>query len=204
MPDWNDSINFVAGLPRSGTSLVMRMLITGGMPGYYSQLGSFETKKTLRLPRRSAWLRHCVGKCVKLLDPDLRLLPDDKGYRYRSVLMMRDPREQARSWLKFMDGMDLPWLGEKSGSMPTVDRSNRRTIQRDLSQRIKVCSSVLAESCENVLVMPFEYVINSPGPAAIELAEFSGGGLDADAMAACVVRRSPACYPGLLELDLTE
>jgi hypothetical protein len=81
----------VSGLPRSGTSLMMRMLVAGGVPvitdgrriadednptGYFE----FEPVKTLESGDQ-AWLTHAAGKAVKVVSPLLEHLPPEHVYR---------------------------------------------------------------------------------------------------------------------------
>ena len=97
-------ITVVSGLPRSGTSMMMRMLSAGGMPiladdtrpadednpfGYYE----LEAAKGLRNDRR--WLQDAVGKAVKVVHLLLPELPKDHAYRV--VMMRRDLGEVLAS-----------------------------------------------------------------------------------------------------------
>lgn len=92
-----DPILLVSGLPRSGTSLMMRMLEAGGIPpmtdhirtadddnprGYYE----FERAKKLR-EGDTAWLPEARGKAVKTISALLEHLP--KGHDYRVIFMRR-------------------------------------------------------------------------------------------------------------------
>ena len=96
----------VSGLPRSGTSMAMKMLAAGGMPiltdgirqadesnprGYYE----LETVKELHTQQDTAWLADAKGKAVKVVSFLLTWLPE--GYNYRVVFMQRDLREVIAS-----------------------------------------------------------------------------------------------------------
>lgn len=102
-------IVIVSGLPRSGTSMAMRMLGAGGMPmltdevrgaddsnvhGYYE----LETVKHL-LNRHEAhdtvWLKPASGKAVKIVSFLLTWLPET--YDYRVIFMRRDLDEVVAS-----------------------------------------------------------------------------------------------------------
>jgi hypothetical protein len=65
----SEIITVVAGIPRSGTSMMMRMLHAGGMPIFAGNLLSYETDMVQKLPHRWQWLKACEGKVVKILDP---------------------------------------------------------------------------------------------------------------------------------------
>jgi thioredoxin len=88
-------ITIVSGLPRSGTSLLMRMLNVGGIPalcdehrtpdadnpnGYYE----FESVKSIQ--NYSDWIDRAVGHSVKIVYNLLEHLPKDREYR---VIFMR-------------------------------------------------------------------------------------------------------------------
>ncbi len=88
----------VSGLPRSGTSMAMKMLDAGGMPlvtdgvrsadisnpnGYYE----FEPVKDLERGE-AAWLADARGKAVKIVSPLLTYLPESFDYQ---VIFMRRP-----------------------------------------------------------------------------------------------------------------
>ena len=98
-------IYIVSGLPRSGTSMMMKMLEAGGLPvltdgvrtadddnpeGYYE----FERVKKLR-DGDNAWLPEACGRVVKVVSPLLEHLPP--GYDYRIIFMRRDMDEVLAS-----------------------------------------------------------------------------------------------------------
>ena len=83
-------LTVVSGLPRSGTSMMMRMLEQGGLPvlidgvrtadddnpnGYYE----FEAVKQTR--EDASWLEGSEGKAVKMVYRLLYDLPPDRAYR---------------------------------------------------------------------------------------------------------------------------
>src|SRR5213593_4363024 len=110
----------VSGLPRSGTSMAMKMLEAGGMPiladgirtpdisnpkGYYE----FEPVKGLDKGGDVAWLAEARGKAVKIISFLLTWLPEH--YDYRVIFMQRDLREVLAS-----QNAMLAHRGEPSGS----------------------------------------------------------------------------------------
>ena len=91
-------ITVVSGLPRSGTSMMMRMLDAGGLPvltdykrlpdasnpqGYYE----FERVKKLRKGDRE-WLESARGKAIKVISALLEFLPP--MYSYKILFMQRN------------------------------------------------------------------------------------------------------------------
>ena len=102
----------VSGLPRSGTSMAMRMLEAGGMQittdgereadvdnprGYYED----ERVKDLARSNDKAWLRGCRGRAVKVISFLLGDLPPNLNYKV--VLMRRDLSEVLASQRKMLD-----------------------------------------------------------------------------------------------------
>jgi hypothetical protein len=97
----DEPIVIVSGLPRSGTSMMMRMLTAGGVeavtdgqraadidnPGGY-----YELERVKKIPAGdTAWLAGARGKAVKVIAAVLFDLPDD--YRYNVILMQRRMEE---------------------------------------------------------------------------------------------------------------
>lgn len=105
------SIVVVSGLPRSGTSLMMQMLVAGGLEplvdhirtadddnpkGYYE----FERVKKLR-DGDFAWLEQANGKVVKIISALLLYLPAD--HHYKVVFMRRALPEILASQKKMLE-----------------------------------------------------------------------------------------------------
>jgi hypothetical protein len=88
----------ICGFPRSGSSLVMQMLAAGGFPC----VGEFPAFEEYR--PRPGWpgYRRCAGKAVKLLDSMLPFGPTPPEIPQSFILMVRDPREQAKSFAKLL------------------------------------------------------------------------------------------------------
>lgn len=97
----DEFITVVSGLPRSGTSMMMRMLETGGMPvlidhiripdesnpkGYYE----FERVKQMQ-DGNTGWIAEGKGKVVKIISALLEFLPPE--HQYRIVFMQRNMNE---------------------------------------------------------------------------------------------------------------
>ena len=96
-PDSNSIITVVSGLPRSGTSMMMKMLEAGGLPPLTDNLrtadednpkGYYEFERVKQLPKGDvAWLPEAQGKVVKVIAALLPYLPGT--YRYRVIFMQR-------------------------------------------------------------------------------------------------------------------
>jgi hypothetical protein len=95
-----DFIAIVSGLPRSGTSMMMRMLDSGGMevvtdnirkPDQDNPAGYYEFEKVKKIKDDSIWLDSIYGKVVKMVSMLLYSLPSDKPYKV--IFMKRDMTE---------------------------------------------------------------------------------------------------------------
>jgi len=180
----------VSGLPRSGTSLAMRMLDVGGLPvmtdglrhadvsnpnGYYE----LERVKTLEGQGDTRWLTDARGKAVKIISFLLTWLPET--YDYRVVFMERRLDEVMAS----QDAM-LRHRGEAGAIDAARDaralyEEHLRQVDRFLSRR----------SCFSVLRLHYGDVVTRPADAAARLAEFVHIPLDVARMAAVA---DPALY----------
>jgi sulfotransferase family protein len=101
----------VSGLPRSGTSMMMRMLTEGGLSVLSDELrradddnprGYFELEEVKQLREgNSAWLREASGKVVKVISSLLEYLPEE--YHYKIIFMERDFHETLASQKKMLN-----------------------------------------------------------------------------------------------------
>jgi hypothetical protein len=104
------TIYVVSGLPRSGTSMMMKMLEAGGLPpmtdnertadddnpkGYYE----FERVKKMQ-EGDTAWVKEAPGKVVKVISYLIRHLPE--GYTYKVIFMRRAMSEILASQKKML------------------------------------------------------------------------------------------------------
>ena len=106
-----EAVVIVSGLPRSGTSMMMKMLEAGGLPvmtdgeraaevdnpkGYYE----YERVKVLEKEKDKSYLRDARGKVLKVISFLLKELPDDNDCRI--VFMRRDLGEVLASQNKML------------------------------------------------------------------------------------------------------
>ncbi len=109
---YGQPIVVVSGLPRSGTSMAMKMLEAGGLKittdgereadadnprGYYED----ERVKNLAKATDKSWLRASRGRAVKVISFLLKDLPPNLNYRV--IFMRRDLSEVLASQRKMLD-----------------------------------------------------------------------------------------------------
>lgn len=100
----------VSGLPRSGTSMMMKMLAEGGLPILTDALreadddnpnGYYEFELVKKLPDgQNKWLADASHKVVKIISALLEHLPTN--YRYKIIFMEREPSEILASQQKML------------------------------------------------------------------------------------------------------
>ncbi len=97
-------ITVVSGLPRSGTSLMMRMLEAGGVPILTDRQrqadpdnprGYYEFEPVKQLAKDASWIPYAVGKAVKIIYIFLYQLPP--AHKYKIVFLKRNLEEVVAS-----------------------------------------------------------------------------------------------------------
>ncbi|MDA3896796.1 MAG: hypothetical protein PF482_11700, partial [Desulfobacteraceae bacterium] len=86
----SQDITIVSGLPRSGTSLMMKMLDQGGMPVVTDRIrkadidnpeGYYEFEKVKQIKQDVSWLKETRGCVFKMISMLLFDLPANESYR---------------------------------------------------------------------------------------------------------------------------
>ncbi|NLF69210.1 MAG: sulfotransferase [Candidatus Anammoximicrobium sp.] len=171
----------VSGLPRSGTSLMMQMLASGGVlvvtdrlrpPDADNPRGYYEFEKVKTIKQDSSWLPEIRGKALKVVSQLLYDLP--LGERYRIIFMERDLDEILASQEQM-----LARLGRTSPPREELRRSYRLHLER-LHEWLGRQPHV------QVLRVSYNQLLRQPAREADRVCEFLGAAPDADAMAACV------------------
>lgn len=110
--DLNTVITIVSGLPRSGTSLMMRILEAGGMSVIVDNVrkadednpgGYYEYEKVKELEQDNSWMGTARGKAIKIVSPLLYYVPQNEEYTYKIIFMRRDLDEILASQRKMAE-----------------------------------------------------------------------------------------------------
>jgi hypothetical protein len=104
----NKTIIVVSGLPRSGTSMMMKMLAEGGAPVMTDSIrsadnpnGYFEFEPVKQLTEgQNQWIADAGGKVVKVISALLEHLPED--HHYKIIFMEREIKEVLASQKKML------------------------------------------------------------------------------------------------------
>ncbi len=174
-------LTVVSGLPRSGTSMLMQMLVSGGRTPFVDDAreadpsnprGYYEHARVKALARDKSWVREADGHVVKVVAPLLPLLP--LGPTYRVVLLTRSLDEVLRSQRRMLGRLGRPVADD--------------AVLRSAYTHHLAAARRWAESQPNVHLLEVDHadVVADPAPEARAIAAFVGGDLDAEAMAAAV------------------
>lgn len=175
-----DYVVVVSGLPRSGTSMMMKMLEAGGIPiikddlrqadesnpkGYYE----FERVKKLK-DGDTAWLDNADGKAVKVISALLEYLP--ASHRYKVIFMRRKTEEILASQREM-----LQRLGEDP------DKVSAEKLAELFAKHLRSIELWLAQQ-QNIDVRYIHYneFITNPDPQLEQIDRFLGGGLELPTM----------------------
>ncbi|NUQ83847.1 MAG: sulfotransferase domain-containing protein [Anaerolineales bacterium] len=179
-----DYIIVVSGLPRSGTSMMMKMLEAGGLPILTDNLrapdannpnGYYEFERVKQLPEGDyGWLPEAGGKVVKIVTGLIMHLPSD--YKYKVIFMQRAMKEVLSSQKKM-----LGRLGKED------DRIEDEKMRKIYQEHLKQVNAWLAKQPNmDVLYVNYNTMLADPLESLQKVNEFLGGGMDVNVMAGVV------------------
>jgi Sulfotransferase domain len=175
----SDTIVIVSGLPRSGTSMMMKMLAAGGVEPLIDDLraadddnpkGYFEFERVKQIEHDQAWLADARGRVVKLISALLKHLPP--AYNYKVVFMRRAMPEILASQRQM-----LLRRGEPADAVP--DDKMAALFGKHVAQ---VESWLASQSNIETVYVSYNEVMKEARPQAEIINAFLGGSLNVDAM----------------------
>ncbi len=184
---YGDPIVVVSGLPRSGTSMTMKMLEAGGLStvvdgirtadednpkGYYED----ERVKDLGEMDDKSWLADSQGKAIKVISYLLKDLPED--HNYKVLFMRRDVHEVLASQAKMLERR-----GESS------ETNDERMIELYEDHLWKVGRLFKRAPHLDVVDVHYTKVLENPRAEAERIRNHLGLSLDAAKMAGVVDAR---------------
>ena len=180
----NQVVTIVSGLPRSGTSMMMKMLEAGGLPPLTDNIrtadednpkGYYEFERVKQLPKGDvAWLPEAQGKVVKVIAALLPALPG--GYHYRVLFMQRAMPEVLASQRQM-----LIRRGEDPNKIP--DQVMAKLFEKHLRQ---VDDWIDQQANVKRLDVNYNEMLKNPQPFIDQINAFLGDRLDARRMATIV------------------
>jgi hypothetical protein len=173
-------ITVVSGLPRSGTSLMMQMLIAGGMSPLSdgerqadtdNPRGYLEWERVKQLPNDPGCIAEGEGKVVKVISRLLLSLP--AGHEYRIIFMQRPLPEVLAS----QDQMLRRRGNYKEGADPAIISA---AFEKHLRE---VYAWLDGKPYVRALRVPYHEVLSNPKEIGQQLAQFLEIPLDVEGMA---------------------
>ncbi len=169
----------VSGLPRSGTSMMMKMLVEGGLPIVTDKVrnadednpnGYFEFEPVKQLADgQFAWLADANGKVVKIISALLEYLPAD--HHYKVIFMERSIQEILASQQKM-----LTRRNEKS-------EVSDAEMQKQFEQHLAAIKYWLARQPNiDVIYVEYQKMIANPDEYSAKIVDFLGLPLDVEKM----------------------
>jgi predicted ATPase len=178
-PEKKLPIVVVSGLPRSGTSMMMKMLAEGGLLPVTDAIrsadddnpnGYFEFERVKQMSAGDLkWLDEAGGKVVKVISALLEFLPS--AYHYKVIFMERSIKEVLASQKKMLDNR-----GEQNkisdAEMEEQYRAHIAAVRPWLARQPNM----------EVLYVDYNKMLSDPGPLCQRLVEFLEMPLDSGKM----------------------
>jgi len=179
-----EAIIIVSGLPRSGTSMMMKMLSAAGLSILTDDLrtadddnpeGYFEFERVKNLKNGDlGWLVDARGKVVKVISYLLTNLPSDFSYK---IIFMQRKLEEILASQKQM----LIRRGE------TTETINDQEMANLFEKHLSKIQGWLAEQPNMVvLFVNYNQILKTPALEAERLAAFLGGNLNPQDMTSVI------------------
>ena len=174
------TFHFISGLPRSGTSLMMQMLVVGGMRPLAdgerqadadNPRGYLEWERIKQLPNDPGCIAEGEGKVVKVISRLLLSLPT--GHEYRVIFMQRPLPEVLASQDQML---------RRRGTYK--EATNPAAIAAAFDKHLKEVYVWLdSRSDMRVVRVPYHEVLKQPADISRKLSDFLGISLNIVAMA---------------------
>jgi len=178
-----ETIVIVSGLPRSGTSMTMKMLEAGGMELLTDGIraadednpkGYYEFEQVKRIEHDKSWLPAARGKAVKMISALLHHLPPD--YSYKVIFMQRAMPEVLASQRQMLI---------RRGQDP--DKISDERMADLFSKHLEQVEAWLAQQPHfETLYISYNDMLVDPELYARRIDAFLGGGLDVERMVGVV------------------
>ncbi|MFP4446958.1 MAG: sulfotransferase family protein [Desulfosudaceae bacterium] len=184
IPPVSEAVTLVSGLPRSGTSMMMRMLAAGGMPVVTDNIrranednprGYYELEKIKQLEKDDTWLADEKGKVIKAISALLPQLP--KNIFYYVIFMQRNMGEILASQRKML---------ERRGTVAESDVPDKIMAAKYEAYLEATCQWLERQAHFHVIYVQYNEILRDPLERAREVCAFLDNGLDPEKMARVV------------------
>jgi broad-specificity NMP kinase len=172
-------ITIVSGLPRSGTSMMMKMLQAGGIKILVDNVreadednlnGYFEFEKVKQLDEDTAWLNTAEGKAVKVISYLLRNLPP--RHEYKVIFIQRNIKEILASQRRMLARRKMEDDEVPDTVMAAVFERHLEDVYEWLGSQPNI----------KVHYVSYNEIMRDPEPYVEEINDFLGTDLDIEKM----------------------
>ena len=169
-----DTITIVSGLPRSGTSMMMKMLAAGGLELLTDNIrtadednprGYFEFERVKQIEQDNTWLEYARSRVVKLISALLKHLPP--SYQYKVVFMKRAMSEILASQRQMLIRRGEPADKVPDDKMAAMFNKHVAQVEAWLAEQPNI----------DVLYVNYNEVLKDPRSHAEQINSFLGGSL---------------------------
>jgi hypothetical protein len=173
-----EHLTIVSGLPRSGTSMMMRLLELGGMPVLTDEQrvadddnpnGYYEFEAVKQTAEDSSWLQGSEGSAVKMVYRLLYDLPEDRNYR---VLFMRRNLDEVLASQQVM-------LNRHGVADKVSDAQMMKLFRAEIDSFYKW---VEGKSYIELVDVDYNQMLADPRKKLLEINTFLGNALDVEKM----------------------
>lgn len=176
----DSDIVVISGLPRSGTSMMMKMLEAGGLPPITDSLrvadadnpkGYYEFERVKQLDKGdTSWVPEARGKVVKVISALLKYLP--AGEQYKVIFIRRNMPEILASQRKM--------LANRGEDPDKMDDAQMAILFEKHVQQIEAW--LKEQPNFDVLYVHYSDILSDPVTEAQRISAFLNGRVDAEKM----------------------
>ncbi len=176
-------ITIVSGLPRSGTSMMMKMLEAGGMEILTDKIrkadednpkGYYEFEKVKKLEKDALWLEDANGKAVKIITALLEHLPGK--YTYKIIFMRRKMEEILGSQKQMLIRRENPTDEVSDEDMNIMFLKHIQKVEEWLEEQPNI----------DVIYIHYNEVLKDPSKYSERINKFLGNTLNTNNMISAV------------------
>jgi hypothetical protein len=183
-PTSKPAVVIVSGLPRSGTSMMMKMLEVGGIAPLTDEIrtadkdnpkGYYEFERVKKLDEGDVvWLDQAGGKAVKVISALLKHLPP--GYTYKVIFMQRRMEEILASQRQMLIRRGEPADSISDEKMTELFRKHLEQVQAWIAERPNV----------DVIYVSYNEILEDPTGNVDKIDQFLGQHLNKERMVSVI------------------
>jgi hypothetical protein len=179
MTDNQDAVIVVSGLPRSGTSMMMKMLDAGGITPVTDNIrtadednpkGYYELEKVKQLDKDNTWVGDCKSNVIKVISMLLKALPSSQ--RYKIIFMRRKMAEILDSQKQMLIRRGQPTNTVPDEKMAEMFNKHLKDVEAFIERQPNM----------DCLYITYNDVLENPAANIARVNDFLGGMMNTTAM----------------------